>query len=140
MNAARCHALMRCFDHHANTLRVQDVPDAICDLRGHLLLHLKAASECLDNACEFADADDFLIRQVANMRVADDRRHVVFAMGFELDVTQHDHLIVAVKFFECTREKLDRIFLVAAEPVLVGAGDPRGCINQSFPARVFAGP
>ena len=79
------------------------------DLRGHLLLHLEAAREDVDHARELADADDLVGRQVADMGAADDRRHVVLAVRLELDVAQHDHLVVAADFLEGAAQVLARV-------------------------------
>ena len=60
---------------------LQHVVDAVRDLRGQLLLHLEAARVGVDHARELADADDLVGRQVADVRAADDRRHVVLAVA-----------------------------------------------------------
>ena len=86
------------------------------DLRGHLFLHLEAARVGLDHARELADADDLAVGQVADVRAADDRRHVVLAVALELDVAQHDHLVVAATSSKCAAGiRPDR--RIAAEPV-----------------------
>jgi hypothetical protein len=89
--------------------RLQHVLDALGDLRGHLLLHLEAARVGLDHARQLADADHLAVGQVADVDLADDRRHVVLAMAFVLDVAQHDHLVVAGDFLEGARQVLARI-------------------------------
>ena len=71
------------------------------NLRRHRFLYLQPACECLDDACEFTDADDVAVGQVANVNLADNRCHVMLAVRLEADVAQHDHLIVAVYFIEC---------------------------------------
>jgi hypothetical protein len=79
---------------------LQGVFDAVGDLRGELFLHLEAAGEAVDHAGQLADADDAVGRQIADVRAADDRRHVMLAVALELDVAQHDHLVVAFDFLE----------------------------------------
>ncbi len=74
--------------------------DAVRDLRGQLFLHLEAPRVRVDHARELGDADDLVGRQIADVRAADDRRHVMLAERFELDVAQHDHLVVAGDFLE----------------------------------------
>ncbi len=110
------------------------------DLRGQLLLHLQAAREDFDDAGELGDADDAVGRQVADMRAADDRRHVVFAVRSEFDVAQHDHFVVAGHFFERAAQFLGRIVGVAGEPVFVGVDHAFGRVYQTFARRVVAGP
>jgi hypothetical protein len=48
--------------------------------------------------------DDAPVGQVADVRLADDRHHVVLAMALEADVGQHDDLVVAVDLLERARE------------------------------------
>ena len=45
MNTACRHALVFCFNNNADALWLQNVLDAIGDLRGHFFLNLKASSE-----------------------------------------------------------------------------------------------
>src|SRR5690606_26769395 len=140
VHAAGGHALVRADDHHAHAARLQHPLDAARDLRGHLLLHLEAARVGVHHPRELADADDLAIGQVADVRLADDRRHVVLAVRLELDVAQHDHLVVAGDLLEGAGEVLVRIQGVAAEPVAVGTGDPRRGVQQALARGVLAGP
>src|SRR5260370_42509533 len=55
------------------------------------------------------------------MGLADDRRHMVLAMGLEPDVLQHHHLVVALGLLEGTLQELDGIGLVALKELLEGA-------------------
>src|SRR6267143_2033768 len=50
VNTAGSHALVNRVDHDAYAARFQDVVDAGCDLRGELLLHLKAPRVAFDDA------------------------------------------------------------------------------------------
>jgi hypothetical protein len=61
-------------------------------------------------------------------------------MRFELDVAQHDQLVVALDFLERAREVVVRIHRVAAEPVAIGADHAPGRVEQAFAARILAGP
>ena len=87
-------------DDHADAARLEHVVDAGGDLCGELFLDLEAARKTVDHARELADPDHTLRRQVADVRAADDRRHVVLAERFEGDVAQHDHLVVALHLLE----------------------------------------
>src|SRR5690606_30095498 len=100
VDAARGHALVAGLDHHAHAARRQHLLDALRDLRGHLFLHLEAARVGFHHARELADAHHLAVGQVAHVRLADDRCHVVLAVAFELDVAQHDHLVVAGDLLE----------------------------------------
>ena len=100
VDAARGHALVHRLDHDADAARLQHVVDAAGDLGRHLLLDLEATREDVDDARELRDADHLGRRQVAHVGPADDRRHVVLAVRLELDVAQHDHLVVAGHLLE----------------------------------------
>src|SRR3546814_20867080 len=78
--------------------------------------------------------------QVADVGLADDRRHVVFAVALELDVAQHDHLVVAGNLLEGALQVLARIVGVAAEPVSVGVDHALGRVEQALPSRIVASP
>ena len=54
----------------------------------------------VDDPRELADADHPVGRQVADVRAADDGRHVMLAKRLEGDVAQHHHLVVALDFLE----------------------------------------
>ena len=105
------------------------------DLGVHLFLHLQAAGVGFDDAGELGDADDAVRRQIADMRLADDRRQMVFAVRFEADVAQHDHLVVAVDLLEGALHVVFGVFVVAGEPILVGAGDAGRRVAQAFARR-----
>src|SRR6516225_48874 len=74
------------------------------------------------------------------MDLADDRRDVMFAMRLEADVLQRDDLVVAVGLLEGSLQQCDRILLVAAEELLVGANDPVRCAVQPLALRIVTGP
>lgn len=111
------HALVLTFDNHADALRFQDVLYAMGDLRGHRLLHLQPPREGLYDAGELADSDDLSVRQVADMDFAEYGSEVMLAVRLEVNVSQDDHLVIAVHFLKSAAEEVDRVLTVAAEPV-----------------------
>jgi len=127
-------------DHDANTPGFQDGLNTVGDLSRQFFLNLQSPGKRFDHACEFADADDFLVRQVADMCDADYRRHVVFAVRFESNIAQDDQFIVAFDFFECSLQELDGILAIAPEPVLVSQGDTLRRIEQAFTLRIITSP
>jgi hypothetical protein len=64
----------------------------------------------------------------------------MLAIAFETDVAQHDHLVIALDLLEGPLQHGHRVFLVAAEPLAVGAGHPAGCVEQALAVRVVASP
>jgi len=139
-HATRRHALVRAFHDDTDALRFEHVLNAVRDLGRHGLLHLEPAGKGLDDACELAYPDDFAIGQIADMDLADDRRHVVLAVRFEAYVAQHDHLVVAVDLVERAAQKLDGILTIAAEPVLERARNARRGSFESLAVGVVANP
>ena len=89
--------------HHAEVFRLEDdgyslridgFGNGIGDLTRQTLLHLKPAGEYIDEAWNFAEADDLAVRDVGYMRFAEEWQQVVLAHGIELDVLDDDHLVV----------------------------------------------
>jgi hypothetical protein len=54
--------------------------DAIRYLCSHLFLDLKTSRERFNYARQFADADNLAVRQVANVRLANNRRHMMLTV------------------------------------------------------------
>jgi hypothetical protein len=74
------------------------------------------------------------------MRLAEDRDHVVLAMGLDRDVPEHDHVVVALDFLEGTGQLLVGVFVVALEELLIGADDAARRIEQALARRIVACP
>ena len=74
------------------------------------------------------------------MGAADEGSDVVFAVRVELDVAQHDDVVVAAHIVEGARQGFGRIFFVAAEILAEGLGHALRGIEQAFAVRVVAGP
>src|SRR5262249_10215220 len=138
--AARGHAFVAGVDHHADAAWAQRVFDAMGDLRGELFLHLEAAGEAVPPAGHASGADYTGRGDVGSVGAAADRRHVVFAVAFELDVAQHDHLVVAFHFLEGAAQVLGRVFVIALEPVRIGLHHALGRVEQAFALRILARP
>ena len=83
---ARRHALMLALDHHGHALGLENVADGIGDLYRHFFLDLKALRIDIDQTRQLADADDPVGGQVGDVGDADNRRHVVLAVGAEVDI------------------------------------------------------
>ena len=131
---------MDAFDDDAYAARFEHVLNAMRDLRSQRFLHLKPPRERLDDARELADADDFAVRKIADVHLADDRRHVMLAMRLEADVAQHDHLVVAVDLAKRAPQELERVVVVAAEPVLVRADDASRRADEPLALGIVADP
>src|SRR6266446_3305332 len=93
-HAAHLHAQMAGFDNHANTLRSDFFLDGLGNLTGHALLNLQTARKHVDHACNLAESQHTLLRQIGDMGFAEERQEVVFAEAEEFDVFNDDHLVV----------------------------------------------
>src|ERR1019366_5018114 len=101
---------------------------------------LQAPGIDIDQPGELRDADHAVARKIADMGAPDDRREVMLAMGLELDVPQHHHLVIAGDLVEGPAEIVARLLPITGEPFFVGARDPGGRTQQSLPVRIIAGP
>ena len=109
LHAAQRHALMLGLDHHGDAARLQRLVDCGDDVAGQPLLRLQAAGEDLDDAGELRQADDLVVgRVVGDVRLADERHHVVLAVGVERDVADEDHVVVGADVLEGAVERLVR--------------------------------
>src|SRR5690606_14774588 len=140
VDATRRHAFMDRFEHDGHAARLQHLGERVRDLRGHLLLNLQPLAVNLDDAGQLADADDAVGRDVGHMRLADDGRDVMLAMGFEADVAQDDHLVITFDLLEGARQHVRRILIVSGEPVLPGANHTARRVEEAVPVGIVSGP
>ena len=78
--------------------------------------------------------------KVGDVRLADDRHHVVFAMAFEIDVLQDHHLVITFDLFEGAFQDGDGVLGIAGEEFLVGPHHPVGRAQQALAVGVVARP
>ena len=95
---ADLHAHVGCLDYNTYTKRVQGILDAVTDLDGKALLHLKTACIALHDTCNLAQTGNVAVRNVSDMGFAVEWQQMMFAHGIQLDVLDHYHL--AVVFLE----------------------------------------
>jgi hypothetical protein len=94
----------------------------------------------LNRDYELRDAYNAIVGKIANVDPADDRRHMMLAMRFELDVAQQHDLIVAPDLFEGSFQIFKWIFEITRKPFFISAHDMGGSSEQSFAIRTVAGP
>ena len=140
VHAAGGHAFVDRVDQHGDAGGVQAFRDGVADLRGHCLLRLQALGEDFDDASDLGDADHAIRWHVGDERFAEERGHVVLAMAFDIDVLEHDDVVIALHILERARELAHRVLAIAAEPFLVGVDDTLGRIEQAFAARIVPRP
>src|SRR5271168_3115405 len=74
------------------------------------------------------------------MGAADDWLHMVLAMALEADILEHDHLVIAVGFFEGALQQRHRIDIITREMFVEGPHDTLGRTAQTLAVRILAGP
>src|ERR1035438_1554151 len=77
LHAAHRHAHMLGLQHDGDATRMQGRIDRMDDLRSHRLLGLQAARESVDDARQLGKTDDAAVRIIADMRLAEERHHMV---------------------------------------------------------------
>jgi hypothetical protein len=65
---------------------------------------------------------------------------MMLAMGFELNVSEDYHLIVAVDLFESPAKELNGVVRIAAAPVLPCPCDASRSSAKAFPVRILSYP
>lgn len=85
---------MRGFDDDRDATRFQRGFDGVRDLRRKRLLNLQALGEGVDDARQFADADNPACGQIGDVRAAENRHDMMLAMRLYADVAERDHFII----------------------------------------------
>src|ERR1700687_4382572 len=112
-DTAHLHAQVAGFDDHTHTLRRDFFLDRFGDLTRHALLNLQAPSEHIHQACDFAEADDFVAWQIRNVRFAEKRQQVMLAQAEKFDVLYYHHFVVG-DAEGCAVQHMVEILMIAA--------------------------
>ncbi len=137
LHSTHHHAEMTGFDHYADTLWLNGFLNGLGNLRGQSFLNLQAAGKYFNEPWNFAQADNFAIRNVGHVYLAKERQHVVLAETKHFDVLDDDHLVVG----DCEQGLLKHglgVFFVALDQMLIGAVNSLGSTLQPLAGRVFA--
>src|SRR5947207_13691180 len=100
-------------------------------------MDLQPASKDINNACHLRKTDHSAIRNVSDMRLADERQQMVFAQGIKLDVFHEDDLAR----FRVEDRVIDDVVQVLAVTIgekFKGACGPVRCPEQTLPLGIFA--
>ena len=74
------------------------------------------------------------------MGAADERRHVMLAMGIEFYVAQHHDVVIAFEVGEGARQRLIGILVVALEIFAIRLDHAAGGFMQALAGGIIAGP
>ena len=110
------------------------------DLRGHRLLRLQPARIDVHQPSELGQAEHAAVGIIGDMGLAEERRHMVFAMREERDVAHQNHFAIAFDLFEDGVENGGGVLRIARENFLIGLGDARGRVAQAFAGRIVSRP
>ncbi len=136
-DAAHHHAEVLGLEDDGDALGVDGVGDGVGDLAGEALLHLQAAGEDVDEAGNFAEADDLAVGDVGDVGLAEEGQQMVLAQGEELDVLDDDHLVV-VDVEEGVVEDFFDGLVVAAREEGHGFFHALGGVEEAVAGGVFA--
>ena len=124
-------------DHDSNAMRIQVLPDALCDLGGQALLNLQPLGKTVQHACKLRDAHHPVTGQVGNGCLPDNRRHVMLAMGLKRYVLEQDNFIIAANLFERARQMQARVFAIPAAIFPPGTADTARRIQKALPIGII---
>jgi len=94
LDSPHLHAEVLRFNHHAHAFWVEGIRKALGDLLGQPFLDLEPVGEHVHNAWDFAQADEFPVRDIPHMRLAEKGEQMMFAQAVELDVAHAHHFII----------------------------------------------
>ena len=129
LDATHLHAHMLTLNDYGYAERVESLLDALFDLRGETLLHLETASESIDDTRELAEPSDVVAWDVADMSLAEEREHVMFAHRIHFDVLDDNHLLILLLEHGAAEDCLG-ILIIALEKELHRLGDTLGSLDK----------
>src|SRR5690606_33744333 len=96
--------------------------------------------ENIHDAGNLGKANHLVIGQIGDMRLADDRHHMVLAMRMERDVLYEDEIVIAADFLENRTEDFFRAFRIACEQFLISLCHTLRRSQNAFALRVVSSP
>ena len=138
LDAAHLHAHVLCLGIDDDSAVGEDSGEQFADVVGHAFLHLEASREGVDDACEFAQADDAACGDVADGHLAEEGQDVVFAQGVELNVLDDDDFASLVLKDGAVHDGVG-VLAVAAGVLDECLGGAHGGLGETFAVRVFMG-
>jgi hypothetical protein len=121
-------------------LRPEHIVDGIGDLSRHLFLNLQTFGIDLDQSGELTNANDTTAGHVSHPSLADNGCHVMLAMAFEPNATQHNHFVVAFDFLKSLLQDFDRVLSIADKKLFERARHAGGRLGQTITLRIVAAP
>ena len=135
---AHRHAQVFRLDDHHHAAWLQRVRQGVGYLAGHPFLHLRAPRVHIDQPGQLGQPGDLAlgVRDVTDVRDADEREQVMFARPVHLDVANEDHLVMVR--VENGGEHVPRGLPKPGELLRVSSRDPGRGVAQAIALRVLA--
>src|SRR5262245_7619656 len=93
-NAATFHTEMASAHLNSNANWFETVPQSLCDLLSHSLLYLESERIRSDDSTDFGQADDTLLRYIADRRSPNNWSEVMLAVRIEWNILDHNDLVI----------------------------------------------
>src|SRR5271166_1567155 len=127
-------------DHRGDTLRLQHLLNGVGDLRRQAFLDLQPLGINLNDARKLGNTYHAAIRHIGDPGTTNDRRNVMFAMTFERNTAENDHLVIAVRLLEGLLKDQLGVLTVAGKVFLKGANQTTGGFTKTVSIGVFTDP
>lgn len=106
MQAAAGHASVRPRNDNRHAMGSEHAVEGIGNFDRHSLLDLKPLGMGLDKASQFRNAHNAMARQIADVRPARDRSHMVLTMGHEVNDAHRHHLVLSGDLLKSSLQQL----------------------------------
>ena len=115
-------------------------PNAVGDFGRETFLNLEATGVAVQHAGELGNADDAVAGKICDVRLADDRRHVMLAMGEKRDVLEKDDVVVTAGVLKRSFQMHRGLFFVAPAILPPSPCNAFGRVDQAFSVRIVSRP
>src|SRR6266576_1579781 len=136
LDAAHHHAEMPRLDHHANSLRFDRLLDRLGNLSGQPLLNLEPPRENLNQPRNLAETNDFSIRNISHVYLAEEWQHVVLTQAEHLYILYDHHLVIRNGEQSLAQQSLG-IFFVSPREKLIRLLDSLRRADESLAIRIL---
>jgi hypothetical protein len=127
-------------EHDGHPKWLEMGPNTVGDFGGETFLNLEATGVSVQHAGELGNADDAVAGKIGDMRLADDRRHVMLAMGQKRDVLEKDDVVVTAGVLKRSFQMYRGLFFVAPAILAPSPGNAFGRVDQAFSVRIVSRP
>ena len=127
-------------EHDGHPERLEMRPNTVGDLGRETFLNLEATGVTVQHTGELGNADYAVAGKIRDVRLADDRRHVMLAMGQKRDVLEKDDVVVTAGVLERSFQMYRGFFFVAPAVLAPSPGNAFGRVDQAFSVRIVSRP